>query len=97
MSALVALTGTVITEREVEDAPMGSLVFQTSKADGRVYTPYKPISIIRKYRLRGWIRRTSDDNAQTYYIGALITRFNKTAINKDGWCYYYFINGNNGN
>lgn len=97
MSALVALTGTVITEREVEDAPMGSLVFQTSISGGCVHTPYKPISIIRKYRLRGWIRRTSQDEAKSYYIGALITTYNKTAIQKDGWCYYYFINANNGN
>jgi hypothetical protein len=72
-------------------------VFRTSTANGRAYTPYKPINIERKYKLRGWIRRTSNGDAQKYYIGALITTFNKTAITKDGWCYYYFINGNDGN
>ena len=59
MPLLVPASRTFLSESDVEDAPFGSLVFRTSNADGGVYTPYKPINIERKYKLRGWIRRTS--------------------------------------
>lgn len=89
---------TKIQETTVEDAPLGAIIYRTTSRKGVVYTPHRPINVQRKYRLRGWIRRTTFDNIPpgTYFMGALIMDYAKKPINGDGWCYLYFIRNNDG-
>lgn len=93
MTELVASPSTIVQEATVEDAPFGAKIFRTTSPKGVVYTPHKPVSVQRKYRLRGWIRRTSFDNvpAGAYYMGALVSDYTRKAITGDGWCFYYFL------
>lgn len=93
MADLTSSPATTMQEANIEDAPLGAKIYRTTSPKGVVFTPHKPISVQRRYRLRGWICRSTFDNipAGGYYMGALISDFAKKSINGNGWCYYYFI------
>lgn len=79
-------------------APFGNVIYRTSVA--MAYTSTQPIPICpnRRYRLRGWIRRTSKDETPCgiYWIGYQFLDAQNNNIQGIGTCYSYFVHGQQG-